>query len=687
MSRRRLSRWSLPPVAVATAFSLLVLGLGVGLRLPILGRLGSFPGLSPFDYSKVPGSGFAPLRDEFVRSALGSVAPLPSHDLSGERSARRVAKPSLPDVDVDVHPPVNDDRASARSVQRIPYRARTDTRGASREPEEPTDCGTYDYTVWYRYRPSTDGVLIAHTFGSDYSVALGVFDAAGMRNITCSSDARGGALATFEVARDHIYLFQIAGVVSGGDLVFTLEPEGVLEQISADHSVGMTRPGTYSLSPLISTDNGRISFLTNDPDAAPGFPLTPCWTNAPAPTTGGIFNTNVSPFSPPVNPGNPCFQVVVIDRFTGRRSIASVSTSSVPASSNVLDFAMSGDGRFIAFSTSAPLVPEDSNGLADIFVRDLVEGRTERVSVSSAGEEMLREDLLGSGDARNPSISHDGRYVFFESSAPNLISGDRHGTVEANVDVFVRDRVRGTTRRVSVSSDGTPADDAGVKRENDDRLRKLHTDFAKPCISRNGRFVAFVSAATNLASGDRDEARDVFLHDTSTHRTELLSTLGDARDGEGWSTPWSHVRNCVSDDGRYVLFSGLWGAADSTDLYVRDRLKSRTSLIARKVNNGNAITPDGRYVVVWVAGELVGGSSPDGIARSSVHIFDLLWRTSSRLTWNPQDDPFGADSGNPMLSPDGRYVAFDSCPGSGGAIGVAGLEPCSVYLYRRGGVA
>lgn len=691
-SVRRLPRWLWAPVASITLLAVLVTAMSLGVRVPLLSRLLPFRGLAPFDYGSTPAHDFAPLRDDFVRTAIGELATAVTRNAKDSMSARRPASPVPPNV-IDIHPPSNDERQRARSIPRVPYRANTDTRQASRESGESTACGSSDHTVWYRYRPTKAGVLIANTFGSDYSLVLGVFEDAPDRSIRCSTDARGNAIAKFDASPAHTYLFQIGGIAGGGDLVFTLEPEGVLEQVSADHSEDVTLPGTLAFQTSVSADAQTIAFLTNGSEAAPGFPITPCATNVPAPTLGGVWFTNVAnPYTTAgVAPSTtPCLQVVVVDRRTGDRRLASVSSSGVPASSNVLEYGLSGDGRFIAFSTSSALVPEDTNGLADIFVRDLVRGRTERVSVSSTGEEMLREDSLGSGDARNPSISHDGRYVFFESSAPNLVPGDRYGTLEANVDVFVRDRLLGTTKRVSVSSEGAPADDAGVALENEIRLREVHTTFARPCISPNGRFVAFVSAASNLASGDRDEATDVFLHDTALNRTELVSILETGRAGIG--TPPTYVRNCVSDDGRYVLFGALAvdaNGTNATDLFARDRLKARTLPIAEKVDSGT-ITPNGRYVAYGFNG---GDGAHNDIGRNSVYVFDLLWGTSTRLSLHSPGAPDEPDSGTPVLSADGRFVGFDSCPGGvvtafgAGVAGPVGLPPCSANLYRRGGVA
>src|SRR5204862_6499305 len=130
---------------------------------------------------------------------------------------------------------------------------------------------------------------------------------------------------------------------------------------------------------------------------------------------------------------------------------------------------------------------------ADVFVHDRPSGTTERVSVNSDGAE-------GDGSSERPTLSADGRYVAFSSSATNLVPGDTNG----QSDVFVHDRQTRTTERVSVAS-------AGIEG---------HGWSDRPAISANGRFVAFVSAAPDLVPGDTNGVRDVFGPDGRSGATE-----------------------------------------------------------------------------------------------------------------------------------------------------------------------
>src|SRR6266508_1529397 len=131
---------------------------------------------------------------------------------------------------------------------------------------------------------------------------------------------------------------------------------------------------------------------------------------------------------------------------------------------------VSGDGRFVAFrSISSNLVPGDTNGDSDIFVRDRSAGTTERVTVTSASAQVF-------GFHTSPAISASGRFVAFYSESPGLVPGDTNGAG----DIFVRDRTTGTTERVNVASDGLQVDAFSFS----------------PSISADGRYVAFSSFGT-----------------------------------------------------------------------------------------------------------------------------------------------------------------------------------------------
>src|SRR5262245_43107720 len=176
-----------------------------------------------------------------------------------------------------------------------------------------------------------------------------------------------------------------------------------------------------------------------------------------------------------------------------------VSLDSAELQSNGDSFqaSVSADGRYLAFrSLATNLVPGDTNGIGDLFVRDLLAGTTERVSLDSGGVE-------ANGESYEAVLSADGRFVAFRSIASNLVPGDTN----AKYDVFVRDLLTGVTERVSVDSGSCEADD----------------DSIRPAISADGRYVAFESRATTLVAGDTNMAVDVFVRDRQLGTTVRVS--------------------------------------------------------------------------------------------------------------------------------------------------------------------
>jgi Tol biopolymer transport system component len=160
--------------------------------------------------------------------------------------------------------------------------------------------------------------------------------------------------------------------------------------------------------------------------------------------------------------------------------------------------AISAHGRYVAFLSGASnLVAGDTNEDYDVFVRDRVTRVTERVSVGRGGVQ------ANAGETFTVSMSAHGRYVAFESDASNLVAGDTN----RRYDVFVRNRYRGTTQRVSVGPAGAQANS--------------HSYY--PTISAHGESVAFTSAATNLVTGDSNERADIFVHRRATGGTRRVS--------------------------------------------------------------------------------------------------------------------------------------------------------------------
>jgi Tol biopolymer transport system component len=300
----------------------------------------------------------------------------------------------------------------------------------------------------------------------------------------------------------------------------------------------------------------------------------------------------------------------------------------------------SGDGRYVAFQSSGALVPEDTNGVADIYVRDLVAGTTARVSVADAGGQ-------ADNGSETPSISADGRYVAFRSWATNLVVNDRN----AASDIFVRDTVKGTTRRANIAWDGTEANGDGFN----------------PRISADGRCVAYASGATNLVQNDANGKDDIFLRDMVDGTRERVSVSSTGAEGNGNS---SFPK--VSADGRYVVFNSAASNLipndfnTTTDGFVRDRVAGTTARVdlandgeeASTGGGADSISADGRFVCFTSsAPHLVDG---DTNGKLDVFLRDMTAGTTVRISvaTDGTEGNNGATGG--ILSADNRYALFVS---------------------------
>jgi Tol biopolymer transport system component len=243
---------------------------------------------------------------------------------------------------------------------------------------------------------------------------------------------------------------------------------------------------------------------------------------------------------------NSAFDIFVRDLTQSLTTRVSLASNGAQANGGSYHCTISADGRHVAFaSDAANLVPGDTNGTQDVFVHERGSGMTARVSVDSSGAQ-------ASGRSTHPVLSADGRFVAFVSEAPDLVTGDTNGVA----DIFVHDRQSGQTRRVSVGPAGGQA----------------NAPSGAPAISADGSRVAFQSDASNLLLGDTNGTTDTFLHDLATGRTERLSVDSDGVQGNAQSGMPS-----ISADGRLACFQSAAGnlvKGDSNgvpDVFVRDR--------------------------------------------------------------------------------------------------------------------
>jgi Tol biopolymer transport system component len=361
---------------------------------------------------------------------------------------------------------------------------------------------------------------------------------------------------------------------------------------------------------------------------------------------------------------------------------------------------ISGDGNRIAFQSIADdLTAGDANDLFDVFVRDVNNGTTERVSVNRFGHD-------ANAGSFGPSISANGRYVAFQSDASDLVAGDNNGVN----DVFVRDLRTDSTERISA---GVSANDPtrrvdGASISGDGRLvafqvsvgspvfftevyvrdRAAHTTFkvsvsktggqadgssGQPRISRNGNYVAFISDASNLVAGDTNGFGDVFRRNLAAHRTSLVSRdrFGGPADEQAFGGA-----PALSADGRYVVFHDQ--ASDlvpndtngEPDVFRRDMETRRTVRVSVTSNEeqvtgfgsfhtvGMGISDGGRYVTF--SSDFSFLTDNDNNGQPDVFLRDVVAGTTTLVSVGLDGQSLDGYSTQPSINGNGCFVAFSS---------------------------
>ena len=347
------------------------------------------------------------------------------------------------------------------------------------------------------------------------------------------------------------------------------------------------------------------------------------------------------------NDTNGVMDVFWSDTLTGEVRRVSVSSSGEQGNnwsgriSNGFGIDISDDGRYVVFHSSASnLVANDTNNI-DIFVHDTQTSTTSRVSVTSTG-------LQANSGSLFPSISGDGRYVVFDSSASNLLPGT-DGNATYHNDVFVHDRQTGLTTLVSKNSDGVQGNS-----------RSLNA-----VISGNGRFVAFHSYANNLVANDNNGVVheyygvDVFVHDLQTGITERVSVSTDGLEGDHFSETAS-----ISADGRFIAFHSLATTLDSNvpasyNVFLHDRMLKTTNRIVIDNFEGVAynfrtfpeISSSGRYIALRA-------SKSSG---HDVFVYDRITGQTNLVSRNNDGVSLQRTVGNNLsISDDGQFVGFST---------------------------
>lgn len=377
-------------------------------------------------------------------------------------------------------------------------------------------------------------------------------------------------------------------------------------------SVTPTGKATYNaLRTTISADGGRVVFM--------------------AETKGEALV---------LEPVAPDWQAYARDTVGPRTWRVGVGSGGEAANSAVEWPMISADGRFAVFQSKATnLVAGVEDGRLHVFVQDLDTGLTEVVSLSS-------QEALSNGDSYGAALSADGRFIAFASRGTNLVPNDTN----AEADVFLRDRLLGTTARVSVSSSEGQGNGES---------------YWGTSVSQDGRYVGFTSKASNLVAGDTNGTTDGFVRDRTLGLTERISVGPN-----GEQTSYGNVYESsvvLNATGRYVLFETPARLTaddldDNSDVYLRDRELATTELISGPYpvspRTSYATTPsisdDGRYVAFCTMEEF----DPRDTFGRDVYVKDRLNGVLAQASVTSAGELAYGDTGDAMISGDGRYVAF-----------------------------
>lgn len=309
-----------------------------------------------------------------------------------------------------------------------------------------------------------------------------------------------------------------------------------------------------------------------------------------------------------------------------------------------LDARISNNLKYVVFSSFADnLVEGDTNGFSDIFLHEIQTGITRRVSVDPLGK------LQANGGSFTPSISSSGRFIVYESNANRLVVG---GDNNLSRDIFLYDKKTHFTTLVSKSSSGTQGDAGSY--------------FAR--ISGNGRYVVYQSDATNLVDGDANDASDIFLFDKKKSLTYLISVTAKGQGNDNSITPF------ISNNGRYIVYGSYASNLvdndnnGTSDIFLYDTNTDVTRLVSAdssgQSGNGESLSPrisgNGRYIVYSSAAKnLVEGDTnnlPD------IFRYDIKTGVTTRVSVKGDGSTQGTGGGNfsPGISNNGRYVTYES---------------------------
>jgi Tol biopolymer transport system component/fibronectin type 3 domain-containing protein len=349
----------------------------------------------------------------------------------------------------------------------------------------------------------------------------------------------------------------------------------------------------------------------------------------------------------------------------------------------------SADGRYTVFSSTAQnLTPNQTHKLGEgnVFLYDRVTGTTTLIS-----HQFGDPTAIGDGGSNSPTISADGRFVVYVSSASNLVSGQTEPTTRpVGQDIFLFDRLTGLNNLVSHTAGAAATSSDGGS--------------LNPVISADGSYVAFMSESTDLVPGQVSKLLDdnVFLYNVATGATTLVSHASDSATNAANGGSNNSTSPALSAEGRFLVYSTqatnlVAGQVDTgqngSDVFLYDRTTNSSTLVSHTaasglaVGNGAAfsatISADGASVAfVSNASDIVANEVPPA-SMGDVFLYNAATGTNT-LVSHVSGAALVAAGGSSLalISADGSTIAFISSAANI-VPGQTGPVTPSLFLYDR----
>jgi Tol biopolymer transport system component len=518
--------------------------------------------------------------------------------------------------------------------------------------------GNSDVATVYIINPQGfDSVDSDGTFnGTDTNTLNEIASGTSSISMTVGVDNSSGATLTYVFAVD----LNKDGVYQQSEIIGTVTSNSNL--ISLDYNPSVLLPDSYNTQVAIKDPNGNIlsqlyssftyssitapSIVTNMSDGTQGNN----YSGRPSVSSDGKYVVFTSGSDNYGFNDQPWTQDIFLKNMqTGEIKLInhSITSSSLASAGNWTSQPyMTPDAKYVFFTSEASdLVVGDTNNTGDVFRYEVETGNIIRVSEAANGNQF---NDYSEGNA----VSADGRYVVFNSRATDIIVGDNNNTW----DIFVKDMQTGNTERVNISSDEIES----------------NGNSWMGSISNDGRYITFVSQASNLVSGDTNGVSDVFLHDRVTGETTRVSIANDGSQLANYAD-----NSWISGNGKFVVYDSRSSnivtsdTNNTNDVFVYDvenGTTERVSLSSSETEgNSNSyleymvvrsISDDGRFIVFASdADNLVTG---DTNGRKDVFLRDRLTGETFLINKTPDGSQSNNWSEDPSISANGKYIVYTS---------------------------